>query len=267
MNQWALNNELMSSLGSCCRRLTEFSIPLMKPQVFMSDEALFMCFFGGQSSEEVLNCWQNGEKPKISFPRLRFVDILFWKQTEKFIQMLSIFYPNVWLRTVDVSKVEGNVEQTFLDAGSQIAARVMVCGLGDIMHGQLNSIVRVAPHLKEVRVHINDSFETDFNSTEHFKHQLDVIAVKLKDLLCNISEFEALALCPYYEMGISRVIVPALKAKGSCVTSLHISHEFSLPERNAVYQLINLCPHLYYLAISLPVVGKEEELQNDDSPR
>ncbi|KAK3892872.1 hypothetical protein Pcinc_003273 [Petrolisthes cinctipes] len=267
MNQWALNNELMSSLGSCCGRLTEFSIPLMKPQVFMSDEALFSCFFGGQSSEEVLNCCQIGEKPKISFPRLRFVDILFWKQTEKFIQMLSIFYPNVRLKAVDVSKVEGNVEQTFLDARSQVTALVMICGLDDIMHGKLDPIIRISPHLKEVRVHINDSFETDFNNSEHFKHKLDIIAIKFKDLLCNISAFESLALCPYYEMGISRVIVPALKAKGSCVTSLHISHEYSQPVVNAIYQLINLCPHLYYLAISLPMVGKEEEFWDGDLPR
>ncbi|KAK4298766.1 hypothetical protein Pmani_028906 [Petrolisthes manimaculis] len=268
MNQWALNNELMSSLGSCCRRLTEFSIPLMKPQVFMSDEALFSCFFGGQSSEEVLNCCHLGEKPKISFPKLRLVDILFWKQTEKFIQMLSLFYPNVRLKSVDVGKVEGNVEQTFLEARSHVTALVIICGLDDIMRGKLEPIIRISPHLKEVRVHINDAFETEFNnSDERFKHKLDIIALKLKDILCNINAFEALALCPYYEMGIARVIVPALKVKGSCVTSLHISHEYSQPVLSTIYQLINLCPHLYYLAISLPMLGKEEEFWEADLHR
>ncbi|XP_045617543.2 uncharacterized protein [Procambarus clarkii] len=263
MNQWALSNDFMISLGSHCRMLTEFAIPFMQPQVFMSDESLFGCFFDGMTSEEVVCCWKEGTKPKISFGHLKYVDILYWKQTERFIQMLCVFYPNVRLCGIDayVDESAKSLVQPFLDVGAQVMAMRVSCRTKGILDERLRSLVNNAPVLRELRLHVDDNFEgADCNSV--FARRLEEAGAKLEKLVSQISAFESLALRPYEEVDIMKVVLPTLHAQGSCITSLHICYEYSQLNSNTLYQIINLCPRLYFLAVSVAMNDSDDASRN-----
>lgn len=251
INQWALSNDFMTTLGGSCNNLTDFAIPYMQPQVFMSDEALFSCFFDGMTSEKVIQCWRDGRKPKRSFPHLKFVDILYWKQTERFIQMLSVFYPNVRLCRIDAqNESEKTLIQPFLDVGAQVTAVSVSCRTKGILDERLKCLVTIAPYLRELRLYVDDNFEgADCDSV--FERRLEECAVKLKHLVSQMSAFESLALRPHLSVDIMKVVLPMLHAQGSCITSLQMCYEFSQLNSNTLYQIINLCPRLHYLALSM----------------
>ncbi|KAG7175055.1 hypothetical protein Hamer_G015273 [Homarus americanus] len=259
MNQWALSNDFMMSLGSHCRMLTEFSIPHMQPQVFMSDEALFACFFDGMSSEEVVHSWKEGTKPRLSFSHLRYVDILYWKQTERFIQMLCVFYPSVRFCGIDayMEENEKSLVQPFLDVGAQVTALRVSCRTKGILDERLRCLVNRAPFLRELRLHVDDNFKgADCDSV--FERRLEEAGAKLCKLVSQMSAFESLALRPYEEVDITKVVLPTLHAQGSCITSLHICYEYAQLNSNTLYQLINLCPRLYFLAVSMAMSDSDD---------
>lgn len=252
INQWALSNDFMMSLGSHCRMLTDFAIPYMQPQVFMSDEALFTCFFDGMTSEMVLQCWQEGAKPRISFAHLKYVDILYWKQTERFIQMLCVFYPTTRLCGIDAQgdETDERLVQPLLDVGAQVTAMSVSCRTKGILDERMKCLVKNAPFLRELRLHVDDNFEgADCDSV--FERRLEEGGIKLKKLVSQMSTFESLALRPHPSVDITKVVLPTLHAQGSCITSLQMCYEFSQLNSNTLYQIINLCPRLYYLALSM----------------
>lgn len=259
MNQWALSTDFMISLGSHCGMLTEFAIPYMQPEVFMSDEALFACFFDGMTSEEVVHCWKADTKPKLSFRQLRYVDILYWKQTERFIQMLCAFYPSVRLCGIDanIDDNEKSLVKPFLDVGAQVSALRVSCRTKGVLDDRLKCLVNNAPFLRELRLHVDDNFEgADCDSM--FERRLEEAGTKLKKLVSQMSAFESLALRPHDGVDITKVVLPTLHAQGSCITSLQICYEYAQLNSNTLFQLINLCPRLYYLAVSM-VMGDSDD--------
>lgn len=260
VNQWALSNDFMMTLGSQCHILTEFAIPFMQPQVFMSDEALFSCFFDGMSSEEVIQCWKNGTPPRLSFCHLKYIDILFWKQTERFIQMVSLFYPNVRLCGIDayrdLDKKESLI-QPFIDIGAQVAALRVSCRTKGILDERLKCLVNKAPFLRELRLHVDDNFEgADCDAI--YEKRLDEAGAKLKKLVSQIRAFESLALRPHPGVNITKVVLPTLHVQGSCITSLQLCYEYAQLNSNTLFQIINLCPRLYRLVLSMMLRDGDE---------
>ncbi|KAK7071753.1 hypothetical protein SK128_000345 [Halocaridina rubra] len=260
VNQWALSNDFMMTLGGHCHMLTEFSIPYMQPEVFMSDEALFSCFFDGMTSEEVIKCWRNGTQPRLSFFHLKYIDILYWKQTERFIQMVSLFYPNVRLCGIDAySDLSDNdsLIQPFVEVNAQVTALRVSCRTKGILDGRLNCLVKKAKFIRELRLHIDDNFEgAECDVT--FERRLDEAGAKLKTLVSQIKTFESFALRPHPGVDITKVVLPTLVMRGSCVTSLHLCYEFAQLNTNKLYQIINLCPRLHRLVISLDLQDSDE---------
>lgn len=263
MNQWALSNDFMISLGSHCRMLIEFAIPYMQPQVFMSDESLFACFFDGMTSEEVVNCWKEGTKPRISFGHLKYVDILYWKPTERFIQMLCVFYPNIRLCEIDayVDESEKNLVQPFLDVGAKVMALRISCRTKGILDERLSCLVNNAPFLRELRLHMDDYFE-GAECDSLFARRLEEAGAKLKKLVSQMTAFESLALHPHEEVDMSVVVLPTLHAQGSCITTLHICYEYAQLNSNTLYQIINLCPRLHFLAVSMVMNDNDAASRN-----
>ncbi|XP_064122333.1 uncharacterized protein LOC135226578 isoform X1 [Macrobrachium nipponense] len=260
VNQWALSNDFMMTIGCHCHLLSEFAIPFMQPQVFMSDEALFFCFFDGMSSEEVIQCWKNGTKPRRSFYHLKYIDILYWKQTERFIQMVSVFYPEVRLGGIDaycdVNEKE-NLIQPFLDVNAQVTALRVSCRTSGILDDRLTNLASRAPFLRELRIHVDDSFEgADCDSI--YEKRLEEAGAKLKELVSQISAFDSLALRPHPGVDITKVVLPTLHAQGSCITSLQLCYEYAQVNSNTLFQIINLCPRLYRLVVSMVLLDSDE---------
>ncbi|XP_037800008.1 uncharacterized protein LOC119594958 [Penaeus monodon] len=253
VNQWAVSNDVMMALGNSCNLLTEFVIPCMQPQVFMSDESLFSCFFNGMTREEVLKCWAQGKKPTLSFKHLRYIDILYWKQTERFIQMISVFYPNVRLCGIDDYTVEDeklDLAQPFLEVGAQVTALRISCRTKNILSERLKCLVDHSSFLRELRIHVDDNFDGADN--EHvFEKRLEETGVKLKKLISQMKSFDSLALRPHDGVDITKAVLPTLHSQGNLLTSLHMCYEYALLNTNTLYQIINLCPKLYRLAVSL----------------
>lgn len=247
----------MTALGSHCRLLTEFSIPHMQPQVFMSDEALFACFFDGLGSEAVHRCWkENGQAPPLSFSRLKVVDILYWKQTQRFIQMLACFYPNVRLRDIDLHFFEGEpngIASPFLEVGAKVPAMGATFRLGDICWEKLSGLVKHTPYLRELRIHVDSRVDGVMSDPEA---RMEEAGVRLKKLVTQMSCFESLAVRHDSLTSAMSAFQPVLRARGECVTSLHLCCETRM-ESNAVYQMVNLCPRLCVLVLTLPL-GEEE---------
>lgn len=257
VNQWALSNDFMTALGSHCRLLTEFSIPYMQPQVFMSDEALFACFFDGMSSEEVLECCREGNKAPLSFSRLKMVDILYWKQTQRFVQMLACFYPNVRLRDVEINFFEGEqkgIASPFLEVGARVPAMGATFSLTDASLEKLSGLVKHAPYLRELRVHVDGGMDRLMTDPET---RMQEAGVRLDKLVSQLATFESLAVRSDSLTGAVSAFEPALRARGECITSLHLCCERTMMESNAVYQMVNLCPRLCVLVLTLPL-GKKD---------
>ena len=258
VNQWALSNDFMTALGSHCRLLTDFTIPSMQPQVFMSDEALFTCFFDGMKSEAVQRCWRDGGRaPSLSFPRLKVVDILYWKQTERFIQMLACFYPSVRLKDIDDHFFKGDpngLASPFLKVGAKVPAMGTTFQLGDASWERLSGLVKYSPYLRELRVHVSNKGDRLALDQED---RMEEAGIRLEKLVTQMALFESLAVrydSLKYAVSAFR---PALLARGECVTSLHLCCEEAKMETSAVYQMVNLCPRLCVLVLTMPL-GEEE---------
>ena len=247
-------------LGTHCRMLSEFAIPLMQPQVFMSDESLFSCFFDGMSSEEVIGCWKGGVKPRISFSHLKYIDILYWKQTERFIQMMSVFYPNVCFGGIDAFCENNGKEsliQPFLEVNSQVTAFRVSCRTKGLLDDRLTCLIDKAPYLRELRIDVDDNF-VGADCDAIYERKLEEAGAKLKKLVLQISSFDSLALRPSSAVDVTKVVLPTLHAQGNYVTSLQICHEYAELNSNTLFQIINLCPRLYRLVMSMIMQDEDE---------
>ncbi|KAG0721426.1 hypothetical protein GWK47_046499 [Chionoecetes opilio] len=253
VNQWALSNDFMTALGSHCRLLTEFSIPHMQPQVFMSDEALFACFFDGLGSEAVQRCWREGMRPPLSFYRLKIVDVLYWKQTKRFIQMLAHFYPGVRLRDIDVHFLEEEskgLASPFLEVEAKVPVMGVTIRLGDTQWERLSGFVKSAPYLRELRVLADGTVDGGVFEREA---KIEEAGARLEKLVSQMRCFESLAVRHDSLSSVVGVFGPALKARGECVASLHLCCETTRMDACAVFQMVNLCPRLCVLVLTLPL--------------
>lgn len=228
----------------------------MQPEVFMSEEPLFECFFSGRGSEEVLRCWREGlPDPPLSFPKLKVVDMLYWNFTRRFIHTLAHFYPNVRLREADVEFlpciVNGTdgMDQSFLDETARVPAMRLNCRLSDIVAVRRGGIAAHLPHLRELRVSMPPL--ADLIITLEDPHEdMDKLAAQLEPLVTmQMSTTETI----HQDSVVGSVVTlrPVLKARGEGVTSLHLWCEAKWFDESAIYQLINLCPRLCVLALTM----------------
>lgn len=253
-NQWALSNDFLAALGSRCHLLTEFCIPHMQPQVFMSDEPLFECFFDGLGSKAVWSYWgEGGEAPPLSFPKLKVVDMLYWNHSQRFIQMLARFYPSVRLRDADTFFFQGTgcLAQPFLDVGATVPAMGLNCLLPDIVQERLGGLVRHMPYLRELRIQVKRKPDPQVGPTDRTE-EMENAGGKLERLVAQMAAFESLAVSQESLPDALTLLRPALRARGEGVTSLLLCDVFRF-EESAVCQLLNLCPCLCVLVLTLPL--------------
>lgn len=253
MNQWALSNDFLAALGSHCRLLTEFCIPHMQPQVFMSDEPLFECFFDGLGSDAVLSCWKEGRQAPLSFSRLKIVDMLYWNHSQRFIQTLARFYPGVRLREVDAFFFQGEpngLAQPFLEMGAKIPAMGLTCQLTDITQERLSGLVKHMPYLREMRIQATCSSDLLVDPGDRIE-EMEKVGVKLERLVKQMATFESLAVRHESLLGAVAMLRGSLRARGEGVTSLLLYCDMGKFEESAVYQLVNLCPRLCVLVVTV----------------
>lgn len=254
INQWALSNDFMEALGSNCTALTDFIVPAMQPQVFMSDETLFSCFFDGMSREDVFECWKIGKRPRISFEYLRLLDILYWEQTFECLHCLSFFCPQ--LRIYNIKEESLELQKKLNVKGSNFNALSITCRTRGIFEERLEYFVKNSNSLKEIKIHVDDNF--DGADTDYlFEKKLEEGGGKLKKIGSQISSLDSLALRPHEGVDITKIVLPLIGAEGCNIRCLQFCYEFSPLNSNILYQLINLCPLLHRLIIATDIVGKD----------
>ena len=240
------------TLGANCKHLQEFTIPAMKPDVFMSDTALFHCFFSGLTPEKVLECHRTKVNPKLSFPNLKYVDILYCKQMQRFIQMLCFYYPKVGLSGIDLSIDEDNkyMLKPFNDVGASMNSIAVFARTRTILDEKLNSLVKNAPYLREMRMHVDDNFPgADVDAM--YRRRLDEAGLKLKNLIEKMKNMESLVIKPHEGTDVTKVVLPSIAHHGKYLRSLYLVYDFSMLNSNVLYQLVNQCPQLNRLVVSL----------------
>lgn len=218
----------------------------------MSEEPLFECFFSGRGSEDVLRCWrEGGPDPPLSFPKLKVVDMLYWNFTHRFIHTLARFYPNVRLREADMEflpwKVNGT-DKSFLEDSARVPAMRLNCRLSDIVQMRRSGVVSHLPHLRELRVNMPPLADLIITLDEP-REDMDKLAAQLELLVIQMSTAETI----HQDSVVGSVVTlrPVLKARGEGVTSLHLCCEAKWFDESAIYQLINLCPRLCVLALTM----------------
>ncbi|RXG73258.1 hypothetical protein Avbf_05077 [Armadillidium vulgare] len=260
IGQWELSNEILYSLSQNCPLLQEFSIHGMEPDVFMSDEAFFKCFFSGLLPEKVLEHHKNQTSLQVSFVNLKYVDMLFCKQTERFILMLAYFYPSVSVSAFDISSDSNSLINSFFEKNIKLPFLRFSCRPENVMEEKLPSYIRNSSLLKEICLDIDNKFP-GADSEVLFNKHLEKSGEKLKDLIGeNTKSLDSFAVKCHPEVNMSKVLLPALGSHGSLLRCLHFVFSSSIPI-NTLYQLLNLCPLLEKLIIEMQPTG------NDSSSR
>lgn len=228
----------------------------MEPDVFMSDDAFFKCFFAGMSPEEVLDCHKRDVTPRISFPHLKYVDILFCRQMERFVLMMAYFYPNVSFSAFDISADSDKLAEPFLNVNVKMPFLRVGARTQDILDEKLHSCIKHSSCLKELRLHIDDKF-SGADSDSFFHQQLQMASQKLKKLIDDHPSIDSFSLRPHIGVDMTSVVLSSFSSSGSQLRCLYFTYDLSPLSLNTLYQLLNLCPLLEKLVLDISINAKD----------
>ncbi|KAG7159080.1 uncharacterized protein LOC121877926 [Homarus americanus] len=259
-----LSNHVLTQLRKYCPNIE--SITLSGHNV-VSEEYLFRAFFGGKDKTQVISCVECREKLKLSFPKLKSVNMLMDLDNDDIMFFLQHYYPNIktsWTKSIAENRLTPPTLKTVLNPPPRLLEHGYYYEFDTLeftmrRHTLENWIVDEEhieyPKVKHVSI---------FHACHDLSEQKE-IKEKIKDVVerlgCTTFSYSSPPAEDYLDT--LSVSIPVLETLGTCLTEAHLS-TFEVLDARILFNCLDLCPGLTIFSINasriqmdsgLPIVG------------
>ncbi|XP_071536668.1 uncharacterized protein [Panulirus ornatus] len=258
-----LSNHVLTQLRKHCPNIE--SITLSGHNV-VSEEYLFKAFFGGKDKNHVVNHVDFKEQLKLSFPKLKSVNMLMDLVNDDIMFFLQHFYPRIktyWTKSIAESKLTPTILKSLLDPP------LCLQGKGSYHLDTVEFTIRIntlenwnkgEPSLTYPAVKHVSIFHTYHEMSEPKE-----LSEKIKDIVERLRCTSFSHSSPLVEdyLDTLSVCIPVLETSGATLSELHLS-TFEVLDARVLFKCLDMCPCLMVFSVhasrievdaGFPIVG------------